>query len=67
MGLSIEKENTRGSTDLETAIRRSSGDPFNIIIRKLIQEEIGESTRLHETDVQIELQTGKADLLTIIT
>lgn len=66
MGQFIEKENTRGSTDLEKAIGRSSGDPFNIIIRQLIQEETGVSSWLHEADVQTELKTGKRYLLTII-
>lgn len=65
MGLFI-KEKTRGGTDLETATERLSGDPFNMTIRHLIQEEIGVNSWMHETEVQMEVETGETDLLTII-
>lgn len=65
VGLFI-KEKTRGGTDLETATERLSGDPFNMTIRHLIQEEIGVNSWMHETEVQMEVETGETDLLTII-
>ena len=60
----IDKEKTRGDTDLEIAIERSSGDPFNMTIRHLIQEEISVSSWMHETEIQTEVNTEEIDLHT---